>query len=320
MDAWSSSSGDSSEQYPVYLGIWTNWSRGYILGGTLTLKRDQGDLLIAFIAFFIAFVATRFWRTICFALHRTYSKSEAEDAVYHQRQAILRNSAGAEDGLRLLLQLLWSWRQHPRRLRPLPATLIAIFCISTFTIAGGFSSRISTAVGDEVLIKSSNCGYLTSDYWGDNPDYVSFQAEKIENAANYAQQCYRNSSSGILNCGRFITQRIHSKMDKEAPCPFDDSICRNTSANILLDTGLMDSQDDLGLNTPANGRIRARSTLHCAPLVTDGFKTRTITTLGNFTQYKYGSSGSNNYTYEAEDVESQLRRNSKLFKPDNFEL
>lgn len=38
--------------------------------------------------------------------------------------------------------------------------IVSIICISGFTVAGGFSSQVSTAAGDEVLINSDNCGYL----------------------------------------------------------------------------------------------------------------------------------------------------------------
>lgn len=47
---------DDATQYPVHIGIWTNWSRGEILGLTLTLKRREGNLLLAFTAIFVAFV------------------------------------------------------------------------------------------------------------------------------------------------------------------------------------------------------------------------------------------------------------------------
>jgi hypothetical protein len=45
---------DSTVEYPVYLGVWTNWSRGPVFGSTLTLDRTNASLLIAFVAFFVA--------------------------------------------------------------------------------------------------------------------------------------------------------------------------------------------------------------------------------------------------------------------------
>jgi len=48
---------DSSATEPVsqvYTGVWTNWSRGKVNGSTITLTRNDANLLIAFLAFFIA--------------------------------------------------------------------------------------------------------------------------------------------------------------------------------------------------------------------------------------------------------------------------
>lgn len=93
-------------QYQVYLGIWTDWTRGPILGQTLTLSRNNANLLIAFTASFIVFVGSRIWVILCLILHRSYSTAEQRDALHHQRQAILRNSSTSDGGLVRLL-VLW---------------------------------------------------------------------------------------------------------------------------------------------------------------------------------------------------------------------
>lgn len=87
-------SSNENDPYPVYVGTWTNWSRGQVLGATLTLPRQEADLLIAFTAFFIAFVATRVWRLMCFAIHRSCSNKAAQNVLYHQHQVRLDKSQG----------------------------------------------------------------------------------------------------------------------------------------------------------------------------------------------------------------------------------
>lgn len=129
------------------------------MGSTLTLTQPDANLLIAFTAFFIAFVAVRFWIILCFALHRFYSTSHAQDAIYHQRQAILRNSSSPEHGIRLLLQLLLTGRRSKKPFGPVFAAFLAVSCIGAFTVAGGFSSSISIAIGNKVLLKSINYRY-----------------------------------------------------------------------------------------------------------------------------------------------------------------
>ncbi|KAI3339489.1 hypothetical protein F4824DRAFT_487870 [Ustulina deusta] len=281
--------GNSSrvDHYPVYLGVWTNWSRGHNLGVTLTLRRQEANLLIAFTAFFIAFISTRFWRILCFAFHRQYATTTTQKAVYHQRQAILRNSATPEGGIQQLLRLVWANRHRSDRFAPLLIITVAAVCISAFAVAGGLSSQISTAVGTEVLIDSFNCGYIDPKKVQDPDGQVSFpqqlfalvpnRAETIDNAANYAQQCYSNDTAGTLDCGRFVTKKLESFIDNKATCPFQDKMCRSNSTNIRIDSGYINSHEHLGHNYPAKDRILARNVFHCAPITTTGFTTHIYT-------------------------------------------
>ncbi|KAI0536531.1 hypothetical protein GGR58DRAFT_503168 [Xylaria digitata] len=313
MDNGLDGSVSQGNQYPVYVGIWTNWSRGRIMGSTLTISRRDADLLIAFTAFFIAFVATRTWRILCFIFHQFYSTADPQDAIHHQRQAIFRNSSSPESGIQILLRLLWANRHSKGWFRPLPAAIVAIVCISAFTIAGGFSSQISTAVGDEVLISSSNCGYTPLlNTVSEDPFHflrLSDLATKTNSAANYAQQCYSNENTGLLECGRFTTKKVaNNKMDNQAGCPFKEHLCRNESTNLYIDSGYIDSHKVFGINAPLNERVLFREVLHCAPLTTTGFTYEKNTSLGRSTLYQYGftiGGGENNYVHAAQSVESQ---------------
>jgi hypothetical protein len=287
----SGSSRESALQYPVHIGAWRNWSRGPIMGATLTLKRQEADFLIALTAFFVAFVGVRFWRIICFALHRIFSTANPKDVVYHQRQAILRNSSAPEGDIELLLRLFWKNRYSRQGFKLLSTALFACTCLIAFVAAGALSSRISTGVGNEVLIKSARCGF----YYSSNTDpasdrYLSlaYPAETLDQAANYAQKCYLNGSLG-LDCNLWVRSRLGGTVDLEASCPFDERICRTGTGNIRMDTGYIDSHDDLGINAPAKERVLWRNVLHCAPLVTSGFTTMKSTPTRNLTRYHYGS-------------------------------
>lgn len=184
------------------------------MGATLTTTRKLGNLLIAFTAFLVPYVASRFWRIFCILLHRSYSTASPRDALHHQRQVVLRNSSSPEAGLFSLLNLLWAWRRtsqsdiktkkHLSRL--LLSTLFATFCISAFTVAGGFSSQISASRGDVVLLKGDQCGIPGA------PPVATVASESLESstmgerltdAQNYAQQCYAGDGSGMLDCDRF---------------------------------------------------------------------------------------------------------------------
>ncbi|KAI1162978.1 hypothetical protein F5B18DRAFT_672689 [Nemania serpens] len=160
-DSFLSKSRDGLD-YKVRLGDWTNWSRGPVWGATLTLNRQQGSFLIAFTAFFVTVVATRFWRLACSILHRNLSVEEPRDDLHYQRQAVFRNSMSSLSALWSFMQITWAWRHLAQNnlSRTLPPIVFATITLLAFSFASGFSYSISTSIGDEVLIDGSDCGSL----------------------------------------------------------------------------------------------------------------------------------------------------------------
>ncbi|KAJ2987232.1 hypothetical protein NUW58_g4618 [Xylaria curta] len=306
----------------VYLGVWTNWSRGPIFGATFTTTRDCGNFLISFTAVFIGFVASRFWRIICLGLHRLYSTSQPRDLIYHQRQITLRNATSPEAAL-------WT------RIRPV--CLLAIICLVAFTIAGVFSASISTAIGDEVLIQSSNCGIPKPGIHKEPTSLpvVGYASELLNNAANYAQQCYNTgrsppSGAGIVACNKFVVGNLPTaSVDYKAICPFDHKLCRTQTSNIRLDTGNI-GNDELGFNIPGSDAFSWRYVLQCAPLSTAGYMTRVTHENGLGTvRFHYGradmSSAYNHTTqdfiWEVDDLNHQYpNKTGRWPKGLNFRL
>lgn len=263
----------------VYLGIWINWSRGSIRGATLTLNRGNGGLLTAFLALFVTVVGTRFWRIGCFSIHRYFSSKHARDALCHQRQAILRNAAESTSGLWTLLCACWAWRRNglsPYR-RFLPSVLFAILTFMIFSIATIFSSEITTSTGHEVLLRGSNCGYLSTDITGldDGIALQSYLSQRTALSMAYAQRCYNNYANS-RDCSILYKPRLQWTIDQNATCPFPgEKICLSSSGNLHLDTGYIDSDRDLGINSPPGMRFLYRSAVDCAPLKTKEYTKKT---------------------------------------------
>lgn len=151
--------------------MWTNWSRGWIMGATLTPTRTDGNYLLAFTSLFITFVSACFWSIVRLVIHRLYSTPAPRDALHHQEQAVLRNSSSAFDSFQALCSLAWAWRHtanaKSRFLRLLPGILTAAFIGLAFCIASGFSSQISSGIGNEVLLGGTNCSIVTAPSTGD---------------------------------------------------------------------------------------------------------------------------------------------------------
>ncbi|KAH7046055.1 hypothetical protein B0J12DRAFT_576545 [Macrophomina phaseolina] len=267
----------TSETYNIYRGVWINWTHGRTLGLTLTLTRREGDLLIAFTALFVTVVGTSFWRIACFVVHSLYSSHDPRDGLYHQRQAVLRNSANGTSGLIRLVQILLAWRKNapnPVR-RVLPVICFAVLSVYGFGAASGFSSRVSTGVGNEVLISSGNCAtnvavstnitQLLQNYW-------PYATRRMAAYSSYAQQCYGPSDD--QKCDTFVTKSLNVQIMRNATCPFSREMCKTPDQNIFFDTGLLDTHDDLGFNTPPDQRFLYRRTTHCAPLTSEGHKSQ----------------------------------------------
>ena len=262
----------------VYLGFWTNWSYGRVRGATLTLTNRDGGFLTAFLAVFVVIAGRSFWRIACFMIHYALSSVAPKDGIYHQRQAILRNAASGTSGLLSLLQMSWAWRKDIRAQpywRILPLIVFAFLTLSGFSVAGIFSSRVSTSMGDEVLLSGQNCAFQLRDDI-DMTDYYTTMApyfnQRLASSANYAQRCYRSNTIS-QDCSMFVQKSLSRKITYDIACPFPghDRICRRNSTNIRLDTGYIDSNLDLGINTPSEFRFLLRNVVECGPLKTDGY-------------------------------------------------
>jgi hypothetical protein len=257
----------------VHLGSWTNWSYGPIRGATITLTRSHGGLLTTFLALFVTFAGTCFWQLLCFCIHHWLSSEVPQDAIYHQRQAILRNAANGQTGLRNLIRLAWVWRQHGRRTyhRLVPLILITFILTTAFTIAGLFSSWVSSTRGNEVLLEGSHCGLFGVD--SDIDTYNNRFAQTTTGSADYAQRCYSSNASST-ECPTFAVPRLPYTINRSAECPFEPSICQDQNLNVKIDTGYINSHDHLGINSPVKRRFLYRSITQCAPLKTEGYSDR----------------------------------------------
>ncbi|KAF2174991.1 hypothetical protein K469DRAFT_680630 [Zopfia rhizophila CBS 207.26] len=146
---------DELSEVDYYTGFWTNYSRGPVYGKVLTVPTSVRQLLSAFFTIYITYAGSRLWGKLATPKYLLIPS----DGVYHQHQAILRNTESPLNSLWLFLRLSWAWRQHARRpwLRNAPlVVLAAIYAIACFLAGIFIPGRV--IVGDEVLIQSSTCG------------------------------------------------------------------------------------------------------------------------------------------------------------------
>lgn len=268
----------ASEHESVHLGVWTNWSHGSIAGLTLTTTLQNGGLLIAFLALFTTFTGTCFWTIVSFTIHRNMSRKTPQSALYHQKQAILRNSETSTAALWRLSRMSWAWRKVVVPLAllisvSLPLVLsLATFC--AFNTAGIFSSRIATTRGGELLLLGNRCAALNASLFTEQNFRLaqSYLARRTRASANYESICYRKSGSAD-SCRKFVRDILPVTVTSGIPCPFPgkNRICHSPTAALRLDSGFLNSHFDLGINSPPSSRFLYRTVNECAPIRSEGY-------------------------------------------------
>lgn len=279
----------------IYTGFWVNWSKGPILGATITTSSQQGFLLVSFLALFVRMVGGHFWSVLCFVMHQLKSDPSPQDGLHHQHQLLLRNSQSHTSALWDLTKVAFFWRSHARRSfwRTLPLIAIAFLQLAIFTAAGLFSSHIASS-SDEVLVRSPYCGYIQA------PDSLSHLDAKGQEqladffiakrtaalwSSSYAQNCYQSNGT-TSGCNSFAVPKIQTTSTLTS-CPFGDGICLDEDAGALqIMTQSINSDKHLGVNSDSKHSIDYRRVTTCAPLRTHGF---TKLHLDEFLNFYYGS-------------------------------
>jgi len=307
---------DNSFDDDVYTGIWINRSYGPIYGATLTLTRQNGGFLIAFLAMYVGVTGKSFWKITRFLLHSFFSSTALPNGIYHQQQAILRNSKSALDAVEEVLYAMFAWRKRARKnsLCLIPVLALAFIVTASFAIAGIswlsitysklfsdcllyplgiFSSHVTTNNVNEVVLSGSGCETnLSFDFGQDAANIRLNQRRKVSEYLAYALDCYQGwQANQSQKCQIYTKPSLPYILDSNAKCPFSKEICQQDSSNILLDSGFLDSNNDFGINIEPRFLFRLKR--QCAPLVTHGFSklyTDPQNPSTKFMRYTYGRS------------------------------
>ncbi|KAK0280294.1 hypothetical protein LTR54_001095 [Friedmanniomyces endolithicus] len=262
----------SASTLPVYKGPWVDFSHGYIQGATLTLTTRDGAFLVSFLTLYITIAGSLARTIIAYVYHqrRANAAKDDQDGLWNQEQAILRNTGSP---IKVAIELLYEWRAwrkiKKRSLRRLLiGILLALATLAIFAVAGVFAGQVTKSASNNVLIHSAGCGDwdITNVTQSGNSIWQTLVLQNTLADAEYARACY-DSSKDSLTCGVYTNKTIHYSVNANATCPTQTGTCffSNTAA-YQMDTGLMDSNDALGLNSPKGERITYRKVTTCAPI------------------------------------------------------
>ena len=217
------------------------------------------------------------WSILRFATHQIRSTSSPRSGLYHQQQAVLRGDSSSASVLASLVSIAWAWKsKHIGAVRQSsPLIALAALHLGLLAVSSILSSRVAIT-GDEVLLREGVCG------WANGSTTEGFDAldsatatflvgrELALQSRQYARSCY-NSSSGIQvdsgACKGFSAPNIPFTTAK-VPCPFSKDICALPDAT-QIDTGYIDSDEHLGINTGPESRVRMRRLFTCSPLLAE---------------------------------------------------
>ena len=271
----------------IYEGCWINWTKGSIFGSTLTLSATKSTLLTNILALFVTMAGGQFWTVLRFTLHQIRACSRISDPQanlsFNREQIVLRNTTSAITTIQLLLTLRWTSRKKICDPPPnsTPVIALAIFSAAFFLVAGAFSNTLINA-GPQVLSRSPFCGFWNQTYLNitnhSGPNTASVEDlmlwdeamarldHDVELSLQYAQSCYFEQSTGSSNCDTFQSSAQNYTVLHNETCPFAARLCRPEVGTLTLDTGLLSTHTDLGINTAEADRLLYRRVSKCTIL------------------------------------------------------
>lgn len=148
----------------IFQGCRVDWSKGRLLGSTLTLNSTNSTLLTNMLALFVTMVRGQFWIILRFTLHQHRASSEISDhqskRLYNQEQVVLRKTTSALTTAQLLLTLRWASRRSISEPTSQNTSMIVLAVLTAAFIftATTFSNTLTDA-GPRVLSRSPLFGF-----------------------------------------------------------------------------------------------------------------------------------------------------------------
>jgi hypothetical protein len=290
---------------PIYVGRWTDYSQGQVLGDTLTLNVRWGGYLIAALSTFIGLVGAAFWVITSFVIHQLAVTDQDDDGVFFQQQVIYRNQGSATGVLLDLCFVCLNWRkkkgtgQRVKNLtrRTILRSIPPLFVFGAFTAAAVFVGDIGAPayLGNHVKVQPANCGFWAFDTDTEIETGLSEEYRKSVNdslaARQYSRSCY-HSTSVSTNCDFYPVKSVPYQSSMIS-CPFSNDptgheLCLPTGNEALeLDTGYLDTDEIFGINAASNDRIIFRKVATCSPIRAEAYLDTSNTDVSGYAYWEF---------------------------------
>src|ERR1700749_2022476 len=96
----------------VSQGFWIDYTRGPVLGATITTSSSDANLIIAVLSVLVTFTGSHLWDLIAFIRFWAGVSNQPRKALHHQLQILLRNITSPGTFLLEVTLVGWSWRNY----------------------------------------------------------------------------------------------------------------------------------------------------------------------------------------------------------------
>jgi hypothetical protein len=287
---------------PVYVGRWTDWSHGKVLGDSVTVSENDGKYIISALATFISIVAGSTWGLVAYLIHQLRVPRSKANALYRQQQITFRNSKSPISTVLELFCLAFVRRdaadqaqridqrkpsEHIRR-ETMRLMAYPIIVWAAFTIAGVLSSNIAKPAykSSNIRVAEKNCGIWVFDISTQAGQYAHDRKVLNDTIAgrSYARSCYSKDfgSPNTITCSFYSTQSLpYTSHALDSQCPFGPNQSSSNlgqpfrggecdiiynSGSHMMSTNLLDSETHLGINAPPSDRVQFQKMVTCSPI------------------------------------------------------
>lgn len=189
----------------------------------------------------------------------------------------MRNSAQDSNTIVELFKLGYAWgRKSEKNIkRVCRLSFIAIVHFALFHAAALMSSAIYSTT-DEVLVRSNYCKVFPAGA----PDTALDNAWNMKERAtarwalDWSRTCWNDDIDQTSQCAILASPnfRNQQRVYTDQPCPFSPDLCLDPEAGaITIDSGKVNTNRDLGLNSRKGSSIDYRRVTTCAPLRTQEY-------------------------------------------------
>lgn len=99
----------------VKRGLWVNWSKGSVMGHTLTIDASISNVVVALLAICTSIGTAQLFNVAIFLYHQIRAHGEPSDGLYWQQQALLRTFPAPTALVADYMKLWWNWRTKTKR-------------------------------------------------------------------------------------------------------------------------------------------------------------------------------------------------------------